>query len=435
MMTARLRMLLLTAAPLLALVGSAPAAPDAGKPSDKQLKEQALALNKLTDTDAMQDKLTALLKDQAATKKLVQVAAAMQKENPKDSPFNVNAAIILAKAAHNVKNYDAAERFYELAANESSKLKNSQKMLLAFEGWLEFYLDRKKYQNAEEVARKAIDTKGGKEFENAKPFFLEKLVQAKAKQGDTDEALRMAEGLVQLDKGGWYFLQLKGWVQREAGKTEEAISTYKDVLEKLDESKLKADTKTLMKKNVQYLLTGLYVEENKIDQAAEILQKLMKEDPDNPTYYNDLGFVWADHGKKLDESEKLVRKALDLDAKEREKKLADLKKKDKLTPAVAEQLKKENAAYLDSLGWVLFKQKKYKEALPYLQKAAKDDNEGQHIEIWDHLGDVLAALGKKQEAVDVWKKALRFEDVSPRDKDRRKKVTQKLNKMRDELEK
>jgi tetratricopeptide (TPR) repeat protein len=435
MMTARLRMLLLAAVPLLTLVGSAPAAPSPSTPSDKQLKEQALALNKLTDTDAMQEKLTALLKNKDATKKLVQAAAAMQKENPKDSPFNVNAAIILAKAAHNVKNYDAAERFYELAANESSKLKNSQKMLLAYEGWLEFYLDRKKYQNAEEVARKAIDTKGGKEFENSKPFFLEKLVQAKAKQGDTDEALRMAEGLVQLDKGGWYFLQLKGWVQREAGKTEEAISTYQDVLEKLDESKLKADTKARLKKNVQYLLTGLYVDEKKIDKAAEILQKLIKDDPDNPTYYNDLGFVWSDHGKKLDESEKMIRKALDLDAKERKKKLAELKEKNKLTPDVAEQLKKENAAYLDSMGWVLYKQKKYKEALPYLQKAAKDDELGQHIEIWDHLGDVLAALGKKQEAADVWKKALRFEDVSPRDKDRRKKVTQKLNTMRDELEK
>src|SRR5262245_21856118 len=95
----------------------------------------------------------------------------------------------------------------------------------------------------------------------------------------------------------------------------------------------------------------------------------------------------------------------------------------------------ENAAYLDSVGWVMFKQKKYAEALPYLEKAAKDADEGNHIEIWDHWADVLVALGRKKEAVEVWQKALRFEDVSPRDKDRRKKATQKMNKVKAELSK
>ena len=127
--------------------------------------------------------------------------------------------------------------------------------------------------------------------------------------------------------------------------------------------------------------------------------------------HNDLGYQLADRGRKLDEAERLVRRALELDRAQKSDSLED---------------EGENAAYLDSLGWVLFKNKKYDEAYKYLKKASEDKDEGAHIEIWDHLADCLVAMGKKKEAVEVWTKALRFEDVSKRDTERRKKVTEKM---------
>ena len=94
---------------------------------------------------------------------------------------------------------------------------------------------------------------------------------------------------------------------------------------------------------------------------------------------------------------------------------------------------KENAAYLDSLGWVYFKQKKYKEALEPLKKAVLDEDEGNHLEIWDHLGDCHLALGDKKEAIAAWEKALKMEDLSKRDGERRRKVSEKLKKAKAEL--
>ena len=87
---------------------------------------------------------------------------------------------------------------------------------------------------------------------------------------------------------------------------------------------------------------------------------------------------------------------------------------------------RETAAYLDSMGWVLFKKKQYKEALPYLKKAADDEDEGTHLEIWDHLGDVYMAMGEKKEAIAAWQKGLTMDDISKRDLERRKAVTKKL---------
>ena len=71
----------------------------------------------------------------------------------------------------------------------------------------------------------------------------------------------------------------------------------------------------------------------------------------------------------------------------------------------------------------------------HLEEASKDEEEAQHIEIWDHLADCMMALGDAKGAIDTWTKALKFEDVSKRVVERRKKVTQKLQKAKASLKK
>jgi predicted Zn-dependent protease len=248
-----------------------------------------------------------------------------------------------------------------------------------------------------------------------KPFIMEKLVVVTAKKGKVDEALKMTENLIEKDKGGWYFVRLKGEVLREAEKYGDAADAYLEAIERLGKSKkLEDEQKKTFEKEMRYRLSGIYVDIKQIDKGAEQLEILMKDDPDNPTFLNDLGFIWADHDMKLDESEKLIRKALDKDREQR-KKLEDLPKEEDV----------DNPAYLDSLGWVLFKKKEYKEAKKYLIDATKLEG-GKHIEIYDHLADTHMALGEKAEAVKVWKDALELKDVSKRDMERRKSIEKKV---------
>src|SRR5205823_6850855 len=103
--------------------------------ADDDLKATALKLNDLTDTKAMEARLREFLKDKEAAKKLVKAAEAMQKDaNEKEPPFKFNAALVLAKVAHSVKDYGAAEAFYKFCADNATKLKSGQKMLQAYEG-------------------------------------------------------------------------------------------------------------------------------------------------------------------------------------------------------------------------------------------------------------------------------------------------------------
>ena len=79
--------------------------------------------------------------------------------------------------------------------------------------------------------------------------------------------------------------------------------------------------------------------------------------------------------------------------------------------AVTEQ--PDNPAYLDSLGWVLFKQGKSAEALEPLKKA-NSDPEYQDSTLLEHQGDVHQALNQMAEAKELWLKSLKVEQESKR---------------------
>jgi len=123
------------------------------------------------------------------------------------------------------------------------------------------------------------------------------------------------------------------------------------------------------------------------DKAAELLQKSISMDAQAaPRACNYLGYMWADRGENLGEAEALIRRAL-----------------------AAEP---DNGAYLDSLGWVLFKQGRHGEALSELLRAAAVLSAEPDPVVLEHIGDTYAKLGKPSEAVHYWQKALHLDPES-----------------------
>lgn len=395
--------------------------------TDDQLKERATKLNELTTTEAMDAKLKELLKDKATARRMVQVAEKMYEDaDAKAKPFKYNAALVLGKMAQNTKEYTAAKTFYEFCEDAATKLDSESKLALALESLLDLAWDRKDYEAVITRSAKIIELMPeGEELRGLQFVAFERLIQAKAKKGDTDDALALA---ARAPFKVWYVEQLKSFVLREAGKYDEAVDALDAAQNALEDDEFpNEDQKQRLIRNTKYMKANIFVENKQVEKAADILKGLMKDDPENPTYPNDLGFIWVDHDMNIDEAEKLVRKALELDGKMREK----LLKEGKIDEETA---KKRTAAYLDSLGWVLFKQKKYEEALKYLKEASEDEEEADHIEIWDHLADAQLATGDVKGAIETWTKSLRFEDISKRDAERRKEVTKKLQKAKASLQ-
>jgi len=131
---------------------------------------------------------------------------------------------------------------------------------------------------------------------------------------------------------------------------------------------------------LRYATASVYEEQGQTRAALRELRQVLKTRPNDPAALNALGFTLADHGKELSRARKLIERA----------------------HAAAPR----NAAILDSLGWVLYRQGRTAEALPYLTAAYADDHDG---DIAAHLGEVLWRLGKPDEARRIWDEASAFD--------------------------
>ena len=124
--------------------------------------------------------------------------------------------------------------------------------------------------------------------------------------------------------------------------------------------------------------------------AAAILREMLDADPDDTQVLNNLGYNLADQNRELEEAETLVRRAIELDKWQRTR---------------AGDPDAASGGYADSLGWVLFRRGKLKEARVQLEAAvASPDGAGSGV-VWDHLGDVAFRQGEKKRAAEAWAKA------------------------------
>lgn len=110
--------------------------------------------------------------------------------------------------------------------------------------------------------------------------------------------------------------------------------------------------------------------------TEQYLKKLIAQKPDHAHALNALGYSLADRNLRLDEAQTLIADAL------------------KLAP--------EDPFILDSMGWVLFRRGDATGALDYLKRAygLRADPE-----IAAHLGEVMWAAGKQDEARRLWREA------------------------------
>jgi tetratricopeptide (TPR) repeat protein len=128
--------------------------------------------------------------------------------------------------------------------------------------------------------------------------------------------------------------------------------------------------------DLRYAMASTYEDQGRVSAALHELTGLVNARPDDPAALNALGYTLADHSRSLARARKLIERAY----------------------AAAPK----NAAILDSLGWVLFRQGHSAEAEAYLRIAYADDRGG---DIAAHLGEVLWRLGKPADAEHIWAEA------------------------------
>ena len=138
----------------------------------------------------------------------------------------------------------------------------------------------------------------------------------------------------------------------------------------------------------------MYDRLGKMDQAIRGMKEVLKVNTQHVQALNHLAFIYAEQSKNLEVAEQMALKAL--------------------------SLKPKDSYILDTVGWVLFKRGKMKEAVKYLHLAHQ--NNTSEVVIVEHLAEVYYYLNRIDKSVGLYKKAISLETNESKKKQLEKKL-------------
>ncbi len=318
---------------------------------------------------------------------------AVQERLAQNAPLNSTTCFFLGVLAARTRQLDAAEQVFRqcLRNNQGRDPRLRQKEAEVYENLLRVLRLARKDEAIVQVCREGL----ARSRATQRFFFHVHMAQALARLGQLAEGLKEADAAVESapDPSRLFCRETRVRILMQAERYDQAASECKELL--------KDYTNPEEVREIRHTLSIVYSAAHEYDKAEEQLRVLLDADSNDAMANNDLGYQWADQGKNLEEAEKLVRKAIDLDRKQR------------LTgTALDAEADRDNAAYVDSLGWVLFRRGRHEEARKELEKAVALPDGADDPVVWDHLGDVCARLGDTARAREVWSKAVELYEVT-----------------------
>jgi tetratricopeptide (TPR) repeat protein len=198
---------------------------------------------------------------------------------------------------------------------------------------------------------------------------------------DSERAVKLLTEARQRFPGVPEFSYFLGIAQREAKHPQQAVITFEEAL---NEAQLSNDEVLNARFYFDYGAAadqaGLY------DKAADLFRKSISLDPANSAdAYNYVAFMWAEHNLHLDEAEDMIARALQFDP--------------------------NNGAYLDTLGWIHYRNGKFDDALKELLRAAQNLTRPDPV-VLEHIGDVYSKLSRVSQALDYWQKAIALDPAN-----------------------
>ena len=310
--------------------------------------------------------LVSVLADRFAYAQIVDLVAPLAKDPSRAKGREMEGAAVLVQLG--IANQQLAKWDDSIAAFNAAKTLTPRD--LEIDAYLvQANLTARRFDRAEAIAREALKS------DPNQPRMVRLRAQALLKAGKTAEATKLLEdGMAKQPDSRDFVIGLAD-LYADLKRTDDAVRLLEQA------RKTFGDDETIVMR-----IANVYEGGGRLAEAEKELRQLMADDPLNASAMNSLSYLLADHGLKLPEAIDLAQKAV------------------KIEPG--------NPAYLDTLGWALFKQGRTEEAAEPLAKAANMLTGNSVIQ--DHHGDVLAKRGREAEAIAAWERALAGdgEDIS-----------------------
>lgn len=168
-------------------------------------------------------------------------------------------------------------------------------------------------------------------------------------------------------------------------------SQYDSTISALEKASLLKPTGDL-DLQINHLLAETYYKNNQLEKAWSTFDLILETTPNDPHTLNNYSYFLALSDSKLSQAESMAKTLI--------------------------RLKPNEATYIDTYAWVLYKNKKYAKALQTIEPIALNSTSSEVIE---HYGDILTKNNQTKKAVIQWEKALL---INPENKSLRDKITQ-----------
>ncbi|MBC8051514.1 MAG: tetratricopeptide repeat protein [Sphingobacteriaceae bacterium] len=225
------------------------------------------------------------------------------------------------------------------------------------------YQDRQ-LDNAKKAYKKAL------ELNNQVYQIWEQVLNIEVSQKDYKGAITDGEEALSLfpNQADLYFYTAIAYAQTQ--KHEKAISYLKNA------ASLEVDDKVLLSQ-IYSSLGDSYNNLKKFKESDQSYEKALQLNPDNAYVLNNYAYYLSLRNENLEKAASMSKRSNELEA--------------------------GNPSFEDTYAWVLFKQKKYKDARVWIEKAIKSNKD--NATQLEHYGDILFNLGEKEMALEQWKSA------------------------------
>lgn len=226
------------------------------------------------------------------------------------------------------------------------------------------------------------------------PELWESLVDMSIQLEDTELIARYALEAHQHVPSQWSYPLYAAIALHTTGRTEQATALLSSALEA---GQITAGHDLSM---LSGMLADIYKEMGQISDAHQYYELALKHHEHNANVLNNYAYSLVEEGKDLDKAEWLASRAMKLNG--------------------------EDKNLLDTYGWIFYKKGNYSLAKLYLRKAINLSADEPSAVYHDHLGDVYMAEGKRDDALQEWRRAeelciAELKDVAPAEQSERTK--------------
>ena len=223
--------------------------------------------------------------------------------------------------------------------------------------------------------------KGDLDASHARTLFQLGVAQARSGQGEAGRTSKDRAIQLLLDELATLEKEQRGTPATQADLLRDLAGLYS--ADKQHPKAIDAITRAIalapdaVRTDYRLTLAAIHDDTKSYEESEKVLVAAREADPDDAGVLNHLAYHYAVRGIKLDEAARLVTRALHLDPL--------------------------NGAYIDTLGWVYYRQGKFEQALAELVRATRYERDGV---ILDHAGDAHLKLGNILEAREAWTQAI-----------------------------